>query len=439
MIGRWPKALLVIMALTCAMSLAYSFYFRAKPLVDAKAYDRIAWNIAQGNGYRESLDTPIDQDYSIMRVGPGYQYFVAGIYSLFGRSYPAVWIAHALLLAVAAALAFWLAQAVLPSHEHKIAIGLIAAALIGFSPDLITMSGLIMSEILGIVLILCAVLLLFKYWYHPLQPAWLLGATGAMIGLAAAVRTPALFLLLPLLWLLFRKKNWWSIIMVLISVAIIFLPWVVRNWRVYHAFIPTNLAYSIDLWSGNHPGANGELEPFPENDRYIARYGYLEGSRQIAHQAVSFILHNPMEFFTITARRVSIYFSLARPTGFWFHLSGISKIATLALSELYAILLFGLGFYGIVRWHVPADRDRLRLLLALGLMMPLAIIGIIVETRYRFLAYPFLAVFAAYACMEIKNHNLSKTAFWSVAGVLAANTLIDVVHNLQRILDVFHV
>ena len=89
-----------------AVSVSYSFYFQIKPAVDAKAYDRIAQNIVSGEGYRESLDVPIEKDNSIVRVGPGYEFFLAGVYQVFGRNLPAVWVIHAFLLSLASVFVY---------------------------------------------------------------------------------------------------------------------------------------------------------------------------------------------------------------------------------------------------------------------------------------------------------------------------------------------
>src|SRR5574341_463665 len=73
----------ILMAAFCA-SLSYSFYFQIEPIVDARAYDNLAWDIAQGKGY-EAVS-------SIARPGPAYEYFLALIYYIFGHHYEAVWI-----------------------------------------------------------------------------------------------------------------------------------------------------------------------------------------------------------------------------------------------------------------------------------------------------------------------------------------------------------
>src|SRR3989338_7804568 len=132
------NVLLVFLCAFFLISILYSFYFRIEPAVDARAYDNIARNIVQGNGYRESLDVPISNDNSIIRVGPGYEFFLAIIYFIFGHYYEVVWIMQALLLTLTAFLVFLLGKEIF-RDQWTFGVGLVSAGLIGFSPDLITM------------------------------------------------------------------------------------------------------------------------------------------------------------------------------------------------------------------------------------------------------------------------------------------------------------
>ncbi|MBI4121336.1 MAG: hypothetical protein HY470_00025, partial [Candidatus Ryanbacteria bacterium] len=54
------------------VSLAFSFHYRISPTSDAKAYTRIARNLAAGKGYIANLENAGDiaRDDAIVRVGP---------------------------------------------------------------------------------------------------------------------------------------------------------------------------------------------------------------------------------------------------------------------------------------------------------------------------------------------------------------------------------
>jgi len=227
-------------------------------------------------------------------------------------------------------------------------------------------------------------------------------------------------------------------IVVLLVVGVgIFAPWTLRNWIVYRTFIPTNAASGFNMLVGNHPGASGEQEPYAPLPEYVEKYGYIEANRRANQEAVSFILGNPVEFIKLVFYRASIYFSFGRPTGFWFHLHGFSKIATLILSALYSAILFIAGSWGVYRlWDLKGgEYQRALILLAMLIMMPLALISIVVETRYRFLSYPFFAIFAGLALADLWYRRLAFKPMAIVASILLANTAFDILRNLSRIIE----
>ncbi len=428
------KILLILLVLVFGVNIIYSFYFKITPAIDARAYDNIAWNIAQGNGYRESADMPFIEDNSIVRVGPGYEFFLAAIYYVFGHNYAAVWVIQALLLALSAFLIFFVSKEVF-GKDWNFLIGIIAAVLVGFSPDLITLQGMLMSETLGIFLIILTVYLFFRH-INKENPS-ISGAVLSSISLAftALVRTPAIFLLLSVIgYYIFRRQ--WKFLAVFLTVFIIlFMPWAIRNYIVFHAFIPTNLAYGLDLAAGNHPGASGELEPHEISGQLIEQYGYLKANSLLLREAVGFIFSHPLEFLKITFYRISIYFSFARPTGFWFHLHGLSRALTLASSAFYSALLFFFGFWGI--WKIKDLKEQklnAQLLLYMLIMMPLAVIGIVVETRYRSSVYPFFAVFAGYGINLLWQKKAEWKPIFYIALLFLANTFFDILRNFGRII-----
>lgn len=429
------RIILCIMAAAFILSLAYSFHFRITPAVDAAAYDHIAWNLVSGNGYKEYAELSYSDDLAIIRVGPGYEFFLAGIYFLFGHHYEAAWIINALLHALSALLVFLTAREIFKETNGSF-IGVVAALFIALSPDLITMSGMLMTETLGVFLIALSVYLFWRYVNSVAKPVWLLSIVALAFGFAVMVRTPAALLFLPFAYYLIREKQRRYFLIFTAILILLFMPWISRNYSVHHVFIPTNLAFGYDLLAGNHPGATGELEPYPLNDEFM-RQGRIEGNKMALKTAIGFISAHPAEFLKITLDRISIYFSFARPTGFWFHLHGFAKAATLALSAIYSVLLFTLGFLGAygIKVMPPEDKKRARLFLAMLVMMPLSVIWIIVETRYRFLIYPFFAVFAGYGLQALFDKKISWRALFGIFGILFLNTAFDAGRNLDRIIE----
>lgn len=435
MFQKENRIIAAIMLASFIISLAYSFYFKIDPAVDAAAYDKIAWNLVQGNGYKESADLSFDEDIAILRVGPGYEFFLATIYYIFGHYIWIVWIIHAFLSAASVYLAFLLSKEIF-KESWSFFIGIAAASFLAFSPDLITINGMLMTETLGIFLIILSAYLFFKYINSEDKPIYLVVFTALALGAAVLVRTPAVLLFLPFAGYFIFHKNWRHFLFFSFTLFLIFLPWTFRNYQVYHSFIPTNLAFGYDLLAGNHSGATGELEPYYLNERFMEQ-GRIEGNKLAFKEALLFIFANPLEFLNITLYRISIYFSFVRPTGFWFHLEGMSKALTLAFSALYSILLFVLGFLGIYKIkELPLeDKRRAKFLLWLLLMMPLAVVWIIVETRYRFLVYPFFAVFGGYGLAGLFNKKNNFKPALLIFSALFLNAAFDAWRNSERIVE----
>lgn len=432
--ARQKNILFILLGTSFLVSILYSFYFRITPAVDARAYDNIAQNIVSGYGYRESPGVPISNDNSIIRVGPGYEFFLAFLYRIFGFHYEAVWIVQALLLTLTAFLTFLLGKEIF--HEQwTFGAGLVATCLIGFSPDLITMQGMLMTEMLGIFLLVLCTYLFFRYidtqkWYQP-------ALVALFLGLATLVRTPTILLALPIGGYLFWKKRWKDVFVMAVVGGLVFVPWTIRNFRVYGEFIPTNLASGFNLLAGNHLGANGEQEPYAPLDEYVGKYGHVEANRRATNDTLRFVKEHLFEYVKLTLKRTSIYFSFARPTGFWFHLHGISKAITLATSALSAAIFFILGFWGIGAYLKERKKygHKAMLFLAMLVMTPLAIIPIIVETRYRMPVYPFFAIFAGFGFQKLRESNKCLACFAIVIFLIFANTMFDVISNFDRIIE----
>lgn len=419
------------------VSLFYSFYFHISPAVDARAYDVIAWNIAQGLGYRELVNIPLENDMSIVRVGPGYEWFLASIYYLFGHTYELIWVLQSLFLALSAYLVFLLSREIF-SDAWSPVIGLTAATLIGFSPDLITISAMLMTENLGIFLMILSIYFFFRYMSARSMSLLLLFSIAFVS--AIFVRTPAVFLIIPILTFFILEKRWRDMAIFFAVAALLFTPWSVRNYTIYHSFIPLNVSSGFNLVAGNHHGSNGEQEPYPISEEYFQRLGVVEANAQATKDAFSFITQYPGEFIHLTLLRTSIYFSFARPTGFWFHLHGISKALTLFASAVFSIILFILGAWGIlaVKSLLPADKKRARYFLGMLVMMPLAVVGLIIETRYRFLIYPFFAVFAGFGLDVLLKKEIAWKPALVVAGVFVLNAAVDILSNIGRIIERIH-
>lgn len=432
------KITIGILITAFVLTIGYAFYFNIKPSVDAKAYDSIAMNLVSGNGYVENAAIPAVSDSAIGRVGPGYQFFLFIIYWLFGHSIQLVWILQAMLHIGSAILIFFIAKKLF--GEQGEIIGCIASTLFVLFIDLIEMTAMIMTETLTVFLIILSMYLFIRYFDQPTNKNVLF--LGITIALSILTRPTALFFFLVVLIFALLKKYYVQALIITACAFFIVGPWTARNYITYGRFIPTTAAGGYDLWVGNNPAANGELNATPEITNYLADNGIVKTDEKGIKEVKYFIFHNPIQFVKLLLVKTSIYFSFGRPLAFWFYLSGLPKILTIIFSSLFAFIFFSFGLSGA--WMLFKERKPLiRWLLLLMLAAPLSVVPIIVETRYRFPVYPFLALFAGYFIVTAWQYwhkrkedgkigwQFSIKAYTIVSIIIIANTAFDFLKNLD--------
>lgn len=442
-ISRQKKILFIILFFSFVTSLVYSFYFQIKPQVDARAYDTIAWNLVKGNGYRENLEVDILHDYAIARVGPLYEYLLAGIYTVFGHHYEPVWILQAFLHALTAYFIFATALLVFKDSDKRETIGLWAAALIAFYPDLVEISAMLMIETLYLFL-MCLMLHCFfrvvnylptaKNTDKKSQSLWL-AVLAIVSGLAILARPPIIFFIPIILFYLYKKGGKAHTLLYIFFFSLVFIPWTVRNYYTYDAFMPLGAAGSYNLWIGNHEGANGEQEQPQEALDFIASHKIQDLQEESAYQFKSFIIKHPVEFAGLTLRRVNKYVSVVRPMGFWFYQTGLSQFIFLCLSAASSFILFVFGLAGMIK-SVRLKNSNLYYLLAFTVMTPLIIWITVVETRYRFQIYPLLAIFAGFFIVSLrteKSQIWSNKILWLSMLLIFLNGMIDLFLSFDRL------
>jgi 4-amino-4-deoxy-L-arabinose transferase-like glycosyltransferase len=430
------RVLICIIAAAFAVSAAYSFYFQIKPKVDAKAYDIIAMNVAMGRGYWETVGAPIAFDHAVVRVGPLYELILAVIYKIFGHHYGIVWIWQALLHAGSALLLYLIARKLFEGDNGR-KIGLAAAAIFSFYPDLVESSAMLMLETLYLFLLLLAAYLFFRFFENcTLRRAAVLGMVFA---LAVSTRPPVLFIVPPVIYFFFKKfglKGGLRRLAVFgVAALLIFAPWTIRNYIVFHKIIPMNVAGAYNFWIGNFHGADGEQGAAPEILKFFETHSIVEIQDESVRKFTSFVAAYPGEFVKLILLRVNKYWSVIRPMGFWGYFDGWKKALFIFSSAVASVFLFCFGFFGAWR-SLKMKNEKLCYWLWFALLTPLILYITVVETRYRFQIYPFLAVFAGLAIVERPKFWRDKY-FWFGCGLIFLNGLIDLILSWERVKERF--
>jgi hypothetical protein len=120
-------------------------------------------------------------------------------------------------------------------------------------------------------------------------------------------------------WLAYRahqqKRQWFKPTAAAVAIIILCcVPWTIRNYRVFHHFVPLRSVLGLQLWLGNNDQTQdifrGDLHPIyntPEREKYIA-LGEIAYMQQKKQEAVAYMLSHPArEAHLILYRAISIW------------------------------------------------------------------------------------------------------------------------------------
>lgn len=428
------KLIAIILLLGFIATVSYAFYFHIRPSVDAKAYDSIAWSLVQGTGYTETTN-PLP-DSAIGRLGPGYEFFLAAIYWVFGHKLWVVWIIQSILHTASAFIVYRLIRRLnFEGNAEKFAI--LGAGSYIFFIDLLEFPAMLLTETLYLFLVLSGIYFALSMWERPALKDVL--ATSAIFTSALLVRPPVTILMLAAIGFLMYRRLWRYAAIFTVTAVIILTPWTVRNYLKYERFIVTSAILGYDVWVGNSPESKyiGELTATEEIDRYTAEEGLFAANERGTREVLNLAFKHPWEFIKLQLVKTSIYFSAARPAAFWFHLSGTSQLLTIIFSSSFAFVIFTFGLSGL--WLYIKKRDLIsRFIVLAALAAPAGIIWIVAETRYRYQIYPMMIILGVLFLAEsLKDWRKYKNTIIAAALTIGANTAFDAITNIPRVFERF--
>ena len=398
-----------------------------------KLFDRQAQDILDHKASAFWIDDPTRTDIAI--YPPGYSLWISLIYKLTGdRSAASVlkvqWLLDSLSVLLIAGIGI---------RAFGYRAGIIAGLLASLSPLLALSGATPLADAPTSWFVLGAIWLLLS----AVKRQYLLAALGAglLLGLSCWLRANAL--LLPLFWvaaLLYWNSSWRSRLAVsaalLVGMAIMVTPLLVRNAVAFRAFTPTGLGAGTNLWEGigeteraeEFGAVFGDAKLIEQErkqmgivaDAHFDLY-YPDGvarDRDRARKAFAVISAHPVWYMGVMLRRmIGVLKFAGTPTGYYgssginvtsqkclpMRLQGgvLSLLVTMAgaLQSVVRYLALPLMILGVV----VAIRKNLRLtLLLLSTILYYLVVGSALHTEYRY-GLPMqslLFVFAGVAVSE---------------------------------------
>ena len=321
------------------------------------AFGRIARSLASGHGFGSPF---ADTGLSAL-LPPVYSYLLAGIFKIFGNetrtSVLAALSLNSLFSALTCVPVFLLAK---QAFGHRVAkwagwgwafspYGVYYGADWAWSTCLVTLE------------LSCLFLFAWRLENSSRKRDWIL--FGALCGVSALTE-PVVLAVLPLLgiYTLYRRyrlgRPWKSqMIAVALAGTVVLSPWLVRNYLLFHKFIPVRSGFGLELYIGNNGYSqhwvNRDLHP-NHNDAELAEYERVGEVAYMDHklqQGKDYIRSHPAWFAWMTARRIVYMW-----TGYWSFDPAYLKDEPLDPPNIFVNTTMSLlAFWGL--WHV-FQRDR---------------------------------------------------------------------------------
>jgi 4-amino-4-deoxy-L-arabinose transferase-like glycosyltransferase len=130
-------------------------------------------------------------------------------------------------------------------------------------------------------------------------------------------------------------------------IALCCLPWTVRNYAVFHSFIPLRSTLGLQLWLGNNdayrdgfPSWLHPIDNLAERDKYLSQ-GEVPYMAEKQRQAIQWILAHPSREATLFKQRfTATWFGTPHPLGDFKRTSSLGMRAILASNFLVSIAAF---------------------------------------------------------------------------------------------------
>lgn len=320
-----------IFSLALAARLAYIFFsgFSVIPDPDTSHYLAYTENMLKGLGYT-------DGQWRAFRA-PGYPLFAAAVYYVFGPSIPVLKVAQALLSSAVPVLIYYIGI-----RTGGRLVGLTAGFFSCFYFGLVFEPHHLLSEAVFTPFFTLSVLLLLKtedHWAYAL-------AAGAALGVTTLSRPVGLLILaVSGLWLFIKYRPRRALgytLAAALGLSLVMAPWWVRNYRVFHAFVPVCIETGLVMKDTRVPEEIAQFNdhlPELERDRQNARdtIAYLK-TRQMSE----LLRGSVIRFLTFLHPFMPLYdFTYALILPFWLY--GIYLV--FKTRNVNAMVLFSMFIY----------------------------------------------------------------------------------------------
>ena len=358
---------------------------------DARAYDEWAVRIADGDWLGSE----------VFYQAPLYPYLLGVLYAVFGRDLLIVRLIQAALGAAAAAL---LVPAGSRLFEPR--VGLVAGLLMAFYAPAIFLSALIQKAVLDVALITLVVWTLSRIASERDDRRWWF-TLGIALGLLALTRENALLLIA--IGLAFANRK--TLAVFVAGMLLVLTPVAARNQIVGGGFYVTTSQLGPNLYIGNNPRATGTYQALREGrgDAAFEREDATalaeaaagralspgEVSAHWRRQAIEFVRSHPFDWLRLMTTKLQLLLSATEmpDTEAQESHADVSPVLRLLQPLAHFGVMLPLALLGVVvTWQ---ERRRLWMFYAMAGAYAMSVLAFFVVARYRYPLVPFVLLLAA--------------------------------------------
>lgn len=353
---RRPAPLLVLIFVTAVgLRTCGAVIAPTTPVADAADYHQLATGLSESRGYVNS------SGQKTAWRPPAYPLFLASIYRIAGPRVSAAVFVQVVIGALTVLALVLFGTLVIGWREALIA-GFVAAVYPGF----VWLPRLLLSENLSLLLLL--VTLSAAAWYLKTRRVWCLGIVGLVGGLNTLVRGGNLIVLVVLcaaiLFVAIRRRSQpprqtaLGLLLALAAFAAVLTPWTVRNYRVFHRFVPVATQEGLTLYASYWPPQkNGRLVwgtlPGVEDPQVAAAAQLgdeVSASRYLGSVTRQRLLDNPGYFFRLIPSKM---ISLLVPLDWEIFPNAAGQTRSINFGYLLILPFALLGFVTLMRHPRP--------------------------------------------------------------------------------------
>lgn len=372
-------------------------YFLEK---DSADYDTIALNLVKGRGFALGDDSS-NLIYPTSRP-PGYPFFLAGIYLLFGHNLLPVWIIQSFIGTFTCVVIFLIAN-----KTFNFSTAVIAFLALSVYPPFIKYQyyggpTFILTETLYTFLLSLSILSLVIYYKNKsLKKALVIG--GFCFGISALTHSMLVPLPLFLVFWFFVTKgknlNWKKDFLIFCFCFLLTVsPWTIRNYLVKGKFIPITSKVGESLWGGNNSLARGGIASstlrLPEyNPEEFAGLDEVERDELKFRKGLEFLVNNPGKIPFLFFKKVLVL---------WSPINENKRI------NYPYLLIASLAF--LYLWQSFFNGKWLDISLFMAFFVFLTCIAAVFagDPRYRFPSEPYLIILASAFIVKMSDRLLYK-------------------------------